>query len=434
MKEKSKNKIIGKIITTTVGTNINSNNSFLLTNNNQINNNKNIKSRSLFLPFKGTNHHKRAHSSFKFKNISENVKNTNISNKINLNTIIASINNYKSLGNNEKLNKISIINNNKNNSNNNNIINNNKQNQPIRINLNLEQKNLIKVNPKNIKKIQENFQNKQINEFNSKTVIKKKNVNKSPFRIKETEEQRIKREKQEKEQKDIRDKLQCYLCFGKATKARMCRNCKKIACDKCVRSMLQKTNKCGYCQKISVLDEDIITIPWMEDLTSFFINNVENYQNQKLKNINNEEDMDVKEEFDNNNNNNEKNLIKGNIMNENNLNKEENEDEAAFVQNCDIHKDRKIEYCCLQCNVFFCSKCLMFTNREIIEKHNSHRIIEINNLKKYNINEAMKEYQKLKKSSNNYDKIREQCLIKKEEIKIIKERVSSILEFIKKKS
>jgi len=119
MKEKSKNKIIGKIITTTVGTNINSNNSFLLTNNNQINNNKNIKSRSLFLPFKGTNHHKRAHSSFKFKNISENVKNTNISNKINLNTIIASINNYKSLGNNEKLNKISIINNNKNNSNNN---------------------------------------------------------------------------------------------------------------------------------------------------------------------------------------------------------------------------------------------------------------------------------------------------------------------------
>ena len=114
MKEKTKNKIIGKIITTTVGTNINSNNSLLLTNNNQINNNKNIKSPSIFLPFKGTYHHKRAHSSFKFKNISENVKNNNISNKINLNTIIASINNYKSLGNNEKLNKISIINNNKN--------------------------------------------------------------------------------------------------------------------------------------------------------------------------------------------------------------------------------------------------------------------------------------------------------------------------------
>ena len=78
--------------------------------------------------------------------------------------------------------------------------------------------------------------------MNSKTqIIKRKRPGYSPFRIKETEEERKKREKKEKEQKDIRDKLQCYLCFGKAIKARICRNCKKIACDQCVRNMLEKT-------------------------------------------------------------------------------------------------------------------------------------------------------------------------------------------------
>ena len=116
--EKNKNKIIGKIMSSTLNSN-NSNNTFLLGNTNQ-KNNRNKNSPSNILLLKGVSHDKRAHSSFKFKNISENSKNNNISNKINLNTIITNISNYNPIINYEKINKTNIINN-KNNSNNNTI-------------------------------------------------------------------------------------------------------------------------------------------------------------------------------------------------------------------------------------------------------------------------------------------------------------------------
>ena len=243
----------------------------------------------------------------------------------------------------------------------------------------------------------------------------------------ETEEERIKREKKQKEQKDIRKNLQCYLCFGKATNARICRNCQKIACDQCVKKMLAKTGKCRYCQKDSTLD-DIISIPWMEDLTSFFINNVENYQNQKIKNINNievgGEFEDMKDEF----NNNEQDNI--NKDNNNNYINRDNE----IIQFCDKHKDKKIEYFCLQCSEYFCSKCLIFTNQSVIEKHKNHKIMEYKNLKKYNINEAIQEYTKLKNSSLNLDLLLTKCNDKIKEIGVKKIRANDILDTIKKEN
>jgi RNA polymerase II subunit A small phosphatase-like protein len=121
MKEKRKNKSIGKTIATSMSINNNNNISLLLTNTNQTNNSKNIKSPSINLSSKGTigNFPKRAHSLFKFKKISENSQNN--SNKINLNTIITSINNYTSFSSNDKTKKMNKVNNNKNYSNNNTI-------------------------------------------------------------------------------------------------------------------------------------------------------------------------------------------------------------------------------------------------------------------------------------------------------------------------
>jgi hypothetical protein len=377
--------------------NSNNYNSDINGNNNEINNqiNNNIQNNNT------------KNSNFKYNNSKPLNKNNNINNNVINNKNINLNNNVSSKMSHNEQSKDNKQQNNNN-------------------NFNPEQKNPIKVKQRVVQRLKEDFKNKSVNvnQFNSKTVIKKKQPKKSPFRLKETEEQRIKREKEEKEQKDIRDRLQCYLCFGKAIKARMCRNCQKIACDNCVRNMLLKTGKCGNCQKKSILDEDIVSLPFMEDLTSYFINNVENYENQKLKNINNEEE-DIKEDFNNN-----ENIINGrNNLNDNYLN-EENED----VQYCDTHKDKKIEYCCIQCNVFFCSKCLMFTNQEVIEAHKNHKILEIDKLKKYNINEAIKEYQKLKKSQNNYDEIIKQYNHLISDIKVKKIRILDILENIKKEA
>ena len=410
--------------------NINSKN-IMNNNNNKSNNNIN----------ENNNEDKINNNINKFNNIKQNLNINSNDDFIFKNRSINKINDFNNNDKKERsINKTCIIydnninnnykNNNLNNNKNSNI-NNNKQNynaNPIKVN---ESKNFNKMKIKNIHEQLKNQQNKKNLEFNSKTVINKKRSGKSPFMIKrETEEERMRREKQEKEQKDIRKNLQCYLCFGKAINARICRNCQKIACDQCVKNMISKIGKCRNCQKDSTLD-DIISIPWMEDLTSFFINNVENYQNQKIKNINNinkiedEENEDMEENF----NNNEQYNIKGNNINNNYIN-EDNE----ITQFCDKHKDKKIEYFCLQCSEFFCSKCLMFTNQSVIEKHKNHKIMEYKNLKKYNINEAIQEYKKLKDSSINLDILLTKCNDKIKEIGVKKIRINDILEMIKKEN
>ena len=272
-------------------------------------------------------------------------------------------------------------------------------NQPIKVSKILGDMNYENLN-----------ENKFKTEYNSKTVFNKKRIEKSPFRVKETEEERIKREKKEKEQKDIRDKLQCYLCFGKAVKARICLNCKKIACEKCLKQNLEKSGICKFCKKESNL-EDFISLPFMEDLTSFFINNVEYYQ--KHKNKGEMEDEDIKNFNDDN--------IQNNI-NEN----------IEFIPFCTKHKGERLDYFCLQCCECYCAKCLIFTNQKMAELHKNHKIIEHFDLNKYNISDAIKEYNKLKISTNNLDKIILDYQIRKKNIEIKKIRTKIVLESVLK--
>ena len=300
--------------------------------------------------------------------------------------------------NNDLKNKSGI---NKNNNNNNNFQPNMQNRQPIKVSKIYRDMNIENLNENKFKTV-----------INSKTVFNKKRIEKSPFRIKETEEERIKREKKEKEQKDIRDKLQCYLCFGKAVKARICLNCKKIACEKCLKQSLEKNGKCKNCQKESNL-EDFITLPFMEDLTSFFINNVEN--NQKHKN---KEEMEVEDI---------QNFNEDNIQN--NINENNNQE---FIPFCTKHKGERLDYFCLQCSECYCAKCLIFTNPKVAELHKNHKIIEHFDLNKYNISDAIKEYNKLKNSTNDLDKIILDYQMRKKDIEIKKIRAKTVLEVVLK--
>ena len=98
----------------------------------------------------------------------------------------------------------------------------------------------------------------------------------------------------------IRDKLKCYICFGKVINATMCPNCKKIACEECIKKMLSKNNnKCDNCNK-TVKINDMIKLPFMNDLTSFFINKVEKknpkkeYLEENLSDVNNINQSELK--------------------------------------------------------------------------------------------------------------------------------------------
>ena len=417
-----------------------------------------------------------------FNNInSNNFNNQNLINKNN-NDDFNIINNNKNLinfnndiSNNQINNKTCIIKNNKKNiDNNNNLQNNiiiynidNNNNKNIYKNFNNNNNNFQNINSieedkKPIKINQSKILNNNMNKdkFEDKNNIKeqmkkcnpKTTVHKRKIKRKETEEERIKREKEEKEESEIRDKLKCYICFGKVNKARMCLNCKKIACDKCVRNIIEKFGKCQNCKKESTLN-DIIPLSFMDDLTSYFIHNVEN-KNIKIKNNNDiineiserdnkDEDEDMKDEFKNNVNNgknksfninNINNEVINNISNSNNsnsnINIENNEDDN--IPFCTQHRDRKVEYYCLQCNEYLCSKCLLFFNQTIVDKHKNHKIPSIQQLENFNIKNAINEYKKLIDTNNNLDNVINNCNSKIRELEIKKSRINDVLDSIKK--
>ena len=53
----------------------------------------------------------------------------------------------------------------------------------------------------------------------------------------------------------------------------------------------------------------------------------------------------------------------------------------------------KIEFYCIQCNKYFCSKCLVFFGEES-KKHSQHYIIKVDKIDDLGVTEAIKEYNK----------------------------------------
>ena len=174
--------------------------------------------------------------------------------------------------------------------------------------------------------------------------------------------------------------------------------------------MLLKHAKCLNCKKPSSLN-DIILLPFMDDITNFFIN-IENNQNiQKEKDVIEE---DEKEE--------EIKINKKNIK--------DNEDKIGIK--CKKHKDKNVEYYCFQCGDHLCPKCLLFFNQSVVEKHKDHTIVSIADLKNYNIKEAIDEYNKLKNSKNELETLLAECQLKIKILTIKKDIAIKNLEETKK--
>lgn len=215
-----------------------------------------------------------------------------------------------------------------------------------------------------------NLDKNKNNIFNPKASNNKKN------NIKVFDEE-INKKKEEEEKNKIRDKLQCYICYGKIINATMCSKCKAMACEECVKKMLSKEKVCSNCKK-NVSENDMIKLPFMDDLTLFFINNVESKRNSIKKNNQN------------------------NLSNDNKTNKNFSEDTFKDIK-CKYHNDTNVEYYCFNCNVYLCSKCLMVSNRENVAKHKTHIILSNEQIKEFNLNNIIKEYKKLSDFNLNLD-------------------------------
>ena len=181
----------------------------------------------------------------------------------------------------------------------------------------------------------------------------------------------------------IRDHLKCYICLSKVNKPKMCKYCKKICCQACIDKWLSSHEYCGIC-KNKMISSDMIPLPFLDDMSSYFINNIDNhpkFQPNNKASIHNSMNQNIKEK--NINNDHQK------IVNENNK-------DICFKHNS------KIDFYCVQCNKYYCSNCLVFFGEEV-KRHKNHLIIQTSKMYDLGIKEAIDEYKKLPKTKNILD-------------------------------
>ena len=335
------------------------------------------------------------------------------------------LNNYKNnYMNRNDLNNLNNIQNN----NNNNLINNN-NNKP----LNNVRDNNINFNSRTIyaSKRQLNF-NKRINNDlgNDKDNIIKphREVSKKKNEFKKKKElEKMKKENELEEQ--IKDHLKCYICLCNITKPKMCLYCKRICCEECINRWLQQHSFCGIC-KHHLTNDDLIEIPFLDAMSSFFIDNIEkpkkqiNFDNDNSYNrIKRNDSQKNKGPIKINNiykreprNNNIINNIR-NINNFNNINNEDNESNISFkteinnkneISEVDIdicmEHGKNIDFYCIQCDKYYCGDCLTFFGKEK-NNHNNHFIIRTSQLNDFRIKEVLNEYKKLSETNIKVDNL-----------------------------
>ena len=158
----------------------------------------------------------------------------------------------------------------------------------------------------------------------------------------------------------------------------MCQKCQKMACEECIKKMLLKNNGICYNCNNKVKISDMIKLPFMNDLTSFFINKVEK-KNQKKEYLDRNISNDI------NANQNESKIIPKNII-------------------CKYHPEKNVEFYCFNCNEYLCSKCLIFLVSANVDKHKGHIILSIDKINEFNLGKIIEEYKTLLDIKNGSEK------------------------------
>ncbi len=260
-----------------------------------------------------------------------------------------------------------------------------------------------------------NANNQNSSNLNNNNSSKNRNLSKKKFieeKEKKLKEKEIEDQKKENQLEDeIRDHLKCYICLSKVFKPKMCRYCKKIFCAECIDKWLEDHSFCGIC-KHDLSPQDMISVPFLDDMSTFFINNIDNPKKKFLDNSR----TTIKRPGENiipgprDNINNSKKIPKLNFVNrpninininnnlENNLSNIENEvnetEEDELDENICQEHGENISYYCIQCDKYFCSKCLVFFGAEQ-QKHKNHYIVPASKINDLGVSQAIKEYKKL---------------------------------------
>ena len=240
--------------------------------------------------------------------------------------------------------------------------------------------------------------------------------------------------------------------MSKVTKPRMCNYCKRICCEECIKKWLEEHNACGICKHHQTL-ESMIAVPFLDDMSAFFINNIDNHTkksnnifksqmpintfnrqtqiisgNKKPVRILNNNSINIINIDNNDNNNNNNDIINECPMSEI---KETNEINEIEEDNniCNEHR-KKIDFYCIQCSKYFCSECLIIFSEES-KKHTNHYIVKVDSINDLGVNEAINEYNKLHQTKGKYEDLIGLCNMKLKENEIKKYETMKYLNTIK---
>ena len=132
----------------------------------------------------------------------------------------------------------------------------------------------------------------QNKEFNNPLSVNKNKQNNNNINIKESSNNSKQLNKMSEEEKreieaesDIRNKLKCYICKSKVIKPKMCKYCKRLICSYCIKEWLLHHDFCIFCKK-NITNDDVIPVPFIDDMSTYFINNIENnpaYKSEKIE-------------------------------------------------------------------------------------------------------------------------------------------------------
>ena len=234
-----------------------------------------------------------------------------------------------------------------------------------------------------------NIQNNNNNNDNDINMADEINNQEQSNKMSEEEKKEIEAEN------DIRDKLKCYICLSKVNKPKMCKFCKRLSCSECIKIWLSSHDYCGICKK-SLTSDDVISVPFLDNMSTYFINNIENNpkhqieKTEKPKNKIKPEDLQKK---------NKNNASEEKEINENNI--------------CKKHNS-KFEYYCVKCDNYYCSNCLVFFGQEV-KKHQGHLILQVKKMNDLGIMEAVNEYKKLPETKTKLEHFIGLCNLKLKE-------------------
>ena len=167
----------------------------------------------------------------------------------------------------------------------------------------------------------------------------------------------------------INNEIICFICKGKFNDPCMCKLCQTRFCKNCIENFYINENKnyCPKCKKNVRLDE-MIPIPWFNDITNYLINKENNIIENSNNNINND------------------NIIQKNIN-----------DVYEF---CEKHHNNYTKYC-INCSNYLCPDCLSIFD-ENSRIHERHEIINIFEIEKYNLDEVLKKYKNINEKVKSY--------------------------------